>query len=150
VRESERDRYTYIILSTSRSRHDEVLAGLEAGADDYLVKPLDPWALQTRLLVAQRLTALHAELAAYRAELARSARTDALTGLPNRRQLAEDLDRIHTRSERYERPYSVALCDIDHFKRYNDTHGHLAGDRALQAVATTLGEALRSAATVYR
>lgn len=150
VRAHERDHYTYIVMSSSRSAHSAVLAGFEAGADDYLVKPLDPLALQARLLVARRVTALHDELAAYRSELAASARTDCLTDLPNRRKLDEDLPRLHARSMRYDRPYSLALCDIDHFKRYNDTYGHLAGDRALQAVAATLAAACRDADTLYR
>lgn len=150
VRAAERDRYTYVVLMTTRSSRREVLAGLEAGADDYLVKPLDPFALQARLLVAGRVTALHSELAAFRAELAQSARTDPLTSLPNRRKLDEDLEQVHARSVRYGRPYSVALCDVDHFKRYNDTHGHRAGDWALQEVAATLERRCRGTDTVYR
>lgn len=150
VRAHDRDRYTYIVMSTSRSSHGAVLAGLEAGADDYLVKPLDPLALQGRLLVASRVTALHEKLAAYRSELAETARTDELTELSNRRKLGEDLPRLHARSARYDRPYSLALCDIDHFKRYNDIHGHPAGDRALKAVAATLTAACRDTDALYR
>lgn len=150
VRESEQDRYTYIVLLTALSAHDEILSGIQAGADDYLVKPLDPFAMHVRLIVAERVTALHAHLSTYRAELARSAQTDPLTGLFNRRKLGDDLAALHARSTRYARPYSVAICDIDFFKRYNDTHGHQAGDDALRAVAEALRGASRQADTVYR
>lgn len=150
VRAAAREEYTYIIMVTSRSARGEILAGIEAGADDYLIKPLDPFALQARLLVARRVTDLHAELAASRAELAESARTDALTRIPNRRKLDEDLPQLHARSARYGHDYSLALCDIDNFKFYNDTHGHRAGDVALQAVASTLADACREGDALFR
>jgi len=150
VRATAREEYTYIILVTSRSARGEILAGIEAGADDYLIKPLDPFALQARLLVARRVTALHGELATYRAELAESARTDALTKVPNRRKLDEDLPQLHARSQRYGHDYSLAVCDIDNFKRYNDTYGHQAGDVALQAVASTMAEACREGDALFR
>jgi two-component system chemotaxis response regulator CheY len=126
------------VLLTSLASHHEVLAGIEAGADDYAIKPLDPFALLTRLLVADRVTSLHRDLAQYRAKLAVQAQTDPLTGLYNRLRLAADIERLHERSVRYHRGYSLALCDIDLFKRYNDTQGHQAGDNALQAVGSAV------------
>ncbi len=150
VRGREKDSYTYIVLLTSMDKHDDVLAGIDAGADDYVVKPLDPFALHTRLLVAQRVTSLHLALARYRVELASLAQTDPLTGLNNRLKLNEDLDRLHQRSFRYARNYAVALCDIDFFKAYNDVYGHQAGDRALQAVAAALGGFGREGEGIYR
>ena len=150
IREAEHDGYTYIVLLTSLDKRDDILSGINAGADDYVVKPLDPFALQARLLVAHRVTTLHAELSRYRAELAEQAQTDPLTGMRNRLKLAQDLRLLHSRSERYGRHYALALCDVDCFKHYNDTYGHQAGDAALRAVATTLAQQLREREGVYR
>jgi diguanylate cyclase (GGDEF)-like protein len=150
VRDSEQNSYTYIVMLTSLARQDEILAGIDAGADDYVIKPLDPFALRSRLLVAHRVTSLHLELSRYRAELAKQAQTDPLTRLNNRLKLAEDLDLLHHRSVRYGRDYSLALCDIDFFKSYNDTYGHQAGDSALQAVAEALAAFRRQGDGIYR
>jgi len=150
VRSFAQDTYTYIILLTSRGRHDDVLAGIDAGADDYVIKPLDPFTLQTRLLVAARVTALHDELARYRTRLAKQAQTDPLTGLNNRLELAGDLERLHLHTVKFGGGYSLALCDLDLFKAYNDTYGHQAGDKALQAVAEALTGSGRRGEGVYR
>lgn len=151
VRNRERNSsYTYIVLLTSMAKRHEVLEGISAGADDYVAKPLDPFALHSRLLVAHRVTAMHLELDRARAELARQAHTDPLTGLRNRLRLSEDLNDLHERSVRYGRHYSLALCDIDFFKAYNDTYGHQRGDQALQAVAEALATSGRRADGVYR
>jgi two-component system chemotaxis response regulator CheY len=151
VRERERSTgYTYIVLLTSLAKRHEVLEGIHAGADDYVAKPLDPFALHSRLLVAHRVTATHLELARARVELARQAHTDPLTGLRNRLRLTEDLTDLHERSVRYGRHYSLALCDVDYFKAYNDTYGHQRGDRALQAVAEVLATSGRRGEGVYR
>lgn len=137
-------------MLTSLGRRDEVLAGIEAGADDYVIKPLDPFALQSRLLVAHGVTSMHLELGRVRAELAKQAQTDPLTRLKNRLKLTEDLDRVYQHSVRYGRSYSLALCDIDLFKHYNDTYGHQAGDRALRAVAASLAGSGRQGEGIYR
>ena len=150
VRGAAKDRYTYIVLVTSLARRDQVLSGIEAGADDYVIKPLDPFALEVRLIVAKRVTSLHLELAGYRQRLVKEAQTDPLTKLLNRRKLAEDLELLHVRSERYKYPYSLALCDIDVFKDYNDVYGHQAGDQVLESVATTLTKASRQGDSLYR
>jgi diguanylate cyclase (GGDEF)-like protein len=150
IRAAERDAYTYVLLVTSQGERDDVLAGLQAGADDYVTKPLDPFTLHTRLLVAERITSLHADLARYRLALAEQARTDPLTKLYNRLRLAEDLEGLHARSERYEWDYSLAMCDVDNFKSFNDIYGHQSGDAALQAVATALSGQVRQGDAVYR
>ncbi|HAG60046.1 MAG TPA: diguanylate cyclase response regulator [Arthrobacter bacterium] len=144
------DLYTYIVLLTSQGSRDDVLAGLEAGADDYVTKPLDPFVLHARLLVALRVTTLHADLAHYRKVLSQQARTDPLTGLHNRLKLSEDLEQLHARSQRYAEGYCVAMCDVDNFKSYNDIYGHQAGDLALRAVAGALVGAARKSDGVYR
>lgn len=142
--------YTYIVLLTSLTSREEMLSGIEAGADDYIVKPLDAFTLQARFVVAERVTSLHAELARYRAELAELANTDPLTQLFNRRKLEADLAVLHEHSTRYRRSYSLALCDIDFFKAYNDTYGHQAGDRVLESVASVLRQVMRHGDGLYR
>ena len=149
--------YTYFILLTALGDKAHLRTGLEAGADDYLTKPLDRDDLQLRLIAATRVTSLYRQLAAQKAELeqlnrqlAGQARTDALTGLGNRFQLWEDLNALHGRVERYGHQYAVALCDVDRFKLYNDTYGHLAGDEVLRRVAGVLGGGCRQGDTAYR
>jgi diguanylate cyclase (GGDEF)-like protein len=150
IRAAEQDSYTYIVLVTSLAERRDVLSGMQAGADDYLTKPLDPFELETRLLAAGRVTALHADLGRCRADLVRLARTDPLTGLRNRQGLAEELALLHLRSERHDRNYAVAICDVDFFKAYNDAYGHQAGDDALRSVAATLTAQTRDGDGVYR
>jgi diguanylate cyclase (GGDEF)-like protein len=150
IRAREADLYTYIVMLTSQGSRDDVLAGLEAGADDYVTKPLDPFVLHARLLVALRVTTLHADLAHYRKVLSQQARTDPLTGLHNRLKLSEDLEQLHARSERYAEEYCLAMCDVDNFKSYNDIYGHQAGDLALRAVAAALAGQTRKTDGVYR
>jgi two-component system chemotaxis response regulator CheY len=130
---------------------------MQAGADDYLIKPLDPFDVQTRLIAAERVTALHHQLTDARAEqqrlnreLAEQARTDPLTQLGNRLRLREDLHALHARAQRHAQPYSIAMCDLDHFKIYNDTYGHPQGDTALQQVAAIVAADLRTGDTAYR
>jgi diguanylate cyclase (GGDEF)-like protein len=150
IRGQQAEAYTYVILATSLGERDHVLKGMEAGADDYLTKPLDPYDLEARLVAAKRVTSLHAELARYRTELARLACTDALTQLRNRLSLSDDLTKLHARSRRYGRGYSLAMCDVDFFKRYNDTHGHQSGDEALRSVAAVLTAQTRQGDSIYR
>ena len=150
VRADTRAGYTYIVLVTVLGDRQDIVRGMEAGADDYLVKPLRLFDLRARLIAAQRVTDLHAELDRHRAQLAHLARHDPLTGLGNRRSLQEDLEVLHARSQRYGRGFALAMCDIDRFKAYNDTHGHQAGDQALRAVAATIAQELRGGDSVYR
>src|SRR5260370_34667505 len=130
---------------------------MQAGADDFLAKPLDPFDVRTRLIAATRVTALHRQIAEFRDELELlnvalgvQARTDPLTRLANRLRLHEDLEAAHARARRYRHPYSVAICDIDFFKRYNDTHGHLRGDDVLRQVAAAIAGQCRVNERAYR
>ncbi len=143
IRAAEEDSYTYVILVTSHGSRKDVLAGMEAGADDYVTKPLDPFSLHIRLLAAHRITSLHADLARYRSALTEQARTDPLTKLHNRLKLAEDLGTL-------DRDYCLAMVDVDNFKSYNDIYGHQAGDAALIAIASTLAGEVRKSDGVYR
>jgi two-component system chemotaxis response regulator CheY len=149
--------YAYVVMVTRQGRRAQVVEGMTAGADDYLVKPLDRAALGARLLAAERVTVLHRQLSDQRAqleetnlELAAMTLRDPLTGLPNRRALHDDLDLLEARVARYGQRYCIALLDVDHFKTYNDTYGHQAGDRVLQAVARELRSQARRGDVVYR
>jgi diguanylate cyclase (GGDEF)-like protein len=157
VRQRSDGGYTYVILATSLERHEHVLEGMEAGADDYLTKPVEPFDLQTRLIAAQRVTELHKQVAQFHSELARlnvelgeQARTDPLTRLGNRMRLHEDLRTHHATAVRSLSWYCLAICDLDNFKLYNDTLGHLAGDEALRRVADVLANASRRSDSAYR
>jgi two-component system, cell cycle response regulator len=150
-------KYTYFVFMTSLAGKQDFLKGMEAGADDYLIKPVDADDLRVRLIAASRVTSLHARLVEQNAELERlgrasfeAARIDPLTKVSNRLRLREDLEAMRPRVLRYGHTFSAALCDVDHFKKYNDHHGHLAGDEALRRVAETISKELRSGDAVYR
>jgi diguanylate cyclase (GGDEF)-like protein len=150
VRQLETDGYTYVILATALGEHENVLEGMEAGADDYLTKPISPFDVRARLVAARRVTELHKELDRLHAELTAQARTDALTGLGNRLRLHEDLEAIHDRAVRYGHAYCVGICDLDDFKQFNDTYGHQAGDDALRKIGEVLNRESRAGDSAYR
>jgi two-component system chemotaxis response regulator CheY len=157
VRHDLTDRYIYIVLITALGNHEQVLEGMSAGADDYLVKPVDLFAVQTRLVAAERVSILHHQLAEARAQLEQAtvdatirSLTDSLTGLGNRRRMEEDLASTYSRSLRLGGTCAVALFDIDYFKLYNDHYGHLAGDEVLRQVAQCFDRAVRAGERVYR
>jgi two-component system, cell cycle response regulator len=149
--------YVYVVLITGLGDHERVLEGMGAGADDYLIKPVDPFAVQTRLVAAERMTILHRQLIDVRAQLELANRellgrslTDVLTGLGNRRHMEEDMASVHAGALRTGRSYGLALFDIDHFKLYNDHYGHMAGDEVLRQVAESLRATARAGESVYR
>jgi len=157
IREQPAGDYPYFIMISVHDARERVLEGMGAGADDYLVKPLDPGDLQARLIAAERVTALHSKLARQRTELENLnrelgdvVRRDPLTGLGNRRALEEDLAPLEARVRRYGQRYCMALLDVDFFKAYNDSYGHQAGDRALQAVSAQLLFHARLGDSIYR
>jgi two-component system, cell cycle response regulator len=159
-----------IILVTGRQAAGKV-EGLELGADDYLVKPFDMTELSARVKSMLRLKALqdtlvdknreldhknreldraNKELAQKREELLALTRTDALTGLNNRRYFEERLTEEFARSSRYRSHLSLVMMDIDHFKRLNDTYGHPFGDEVLRRVARAVRTTLREVDFVAR
>jgi diguanylate cyclase (GGDEF)-like protein len=157
VRADGREGYTYFIFLTALGDREHLLQGLEAGADDYLSKPLDRDELGMRLTSALRVTELHGRLAVQNEELEQlnrmlfeQSRQDPLTSLGNRLRLREDLQVLQGRADRYGHSYAVVLCDVDFFKAYNDRYGHLAGDDVLRRVAATLSSGLRTGDTAYR
>jgi diguanylate cyclase (GGDEF)-like protein len=150
IRSEERDRYTYIILLTSRDRREDKLQGLRAGADDFLTKPPDPDELAVRLEIAERILAVHSLLARQNARLAELAATDELTGVKNRRRFREDLELFFSQADRQGSPLSLIMLDIDRFKQYNDAFGHPAGDEVLHWVGSTLRAVVRNHDVVAR
>jgi diguanylate cyclase (GGDEF)-like protein len=157
VRETPGMGYTYFIFLTALSEKEQLLSGIQVGADDYLIKPLDPDELRVRLLVASRITALHQLLAGQKAELERlnkelfdQGRRDPLTHLGNRLRLMEDLVAVVSRAERYGERYCVVMCDVDYFKSYNDSYGHLAGDEVLRRIAQAVVQNCRDGDVAYR
>ncbi len=136
--------YVYTILLTSRDTQEQVVAGLEAGADDYLTKPVHEAELCARLNTGRRILALEASLREAKVAAERLSVTDALTGTYNRRYLMQELPGEVERTRRFGRPLSVVMCDLDHFKQVNDTWGHQVGDEVLREFAQHLATGTRA------
>jgi two-component system chemotaxis response regulator CheY len=149
--------YTYFILLTAHVDRAHLFEGMAAGADDYQRKPLNVDELEARLVSAGRVVTLHRRLERQTAELRAdstrhfvASRTDALTGIPNRMRLDEEIATLLPRARRYGHTCSLAICDLDFFKAFNDRFGHVAGDDALRTVARGMRENLRSADMLFR
>lgn len=136
--------YLYIILLTGRDDQSDIIAGLEAGADDYLVKPFDINELRARVNIGNRILSLESDLKAARNRMEYIAMHDSLTGIFNRRAIYIHLDGELNRARRSNQSMSVLMLDIDKFKTVNDTYGHLIGDRALILVSEQICAAVRN------
>jgi two-component system, cell cycle response regulator len=143
LRAEERDGYVYTVLVTSRARREDLVEAIGAGADDFVGKPFDAAELQARLAAGRRIVGVYAELHRTREALRVQATRDALTGVWNRRAIDEIIERELRRASRSGQPVCVAIADLDHFKRVNDTYGHPAGDAVLAEAALRLGTTLR-------
>ncbi|HKW63342.1 MAG TPA: diguanylate cyclase [Candidatus Acidoferrum sp.] len=144
VRKRKDHSYVYMILLTSKEKKEDVVAGLESGADDYLTKPFDPEELKARLRAGKRILDLEDRLIEAREEMRFQATHDALTSLWNRGVVMELLGREVTRARRENKCTAILLGDLDHFKDINDTYGHLAGDEVLKETARRLVSSVRS------
>ena len=140
--------YIYITLLTSKESKEDLVAGLEAGADDYLTKPCHLEELRARLRAGQRVLELEDTLIKAHEEMSYKATHDALTNLLNRGAILQHLS--NALNEESNPEFSVLLCDVDHFKRINDTHGHPVGDEVLCEVARRLARSVRSSDLVGR
>jgi two-component system cell cycle response regulator len=143
IRNTSSEGYVYIILLTARDSKDDIVTGLKAGADDYLNKPISPPELIARLNTGLRVLELEKSLKAANEEIRALSITDPLTVCLNRGYMNEHLPEEITRSKRYNRPLVLIMCDIDHFKRVNDSHGHQTGDLVLIEFAKQIRETLR-------
>jgi two-component system, cell cycle response regulator len=144
IRGGKAERYTYILLLTSKSDAVHVVAGLESGADDFVRKPFDPAELGARLATGCRILQLEEQLVATRDVLRLAARFDSLTGLLNRETILDHLQKEITRASRQQTTLGLMVLDLDHFKQINDTFGHLIGDQVLKRVGTLLQSSFRS------
>lgn len=143
VRQRRGEGYIYILLLTVRDSKRDVVTGLQAGADDYILKGAPPEELLARLETARRITILERSLRMANRENRRLATVDALTGVRNRRYLMKYLPREYQRCRRYNHPIAVLACDLDHFKLINDRFGHDAGDDVLREFCLRSGIYLR-------
>ncbi len=149
--------HMYVILLTGRDQRADIVAGLDAGADDYVVKPFDVDELRARVHVGLRVLTLQERLAERIAELQvakddmnRAVSTDALTGASSRRRWLEAATVEFSRYQRYDRPLGVVMADLDFFKRVNDTYGHDIGDVVLKQFADVLRAQCRQSDLVGR
>ena len=164
IRERFKNRPLYITVVTSHESAERLVEAFEAGADDYLVKPIIPKILYARMRAAQRVIKLQEALANDReqmvrfsielsetnAQLQHQSQTDALTELPNRRMAMGRLEQEWKLSERSHLPLSCLMLDVDHFKSINDNHGHQVGDQALQFISKILQRVSRTTDLVCR
>ena len=144
IRTSGQKSYTYIIMLTAMDDKDNIVLGLESGADEYLTKPFNSRELIARVASGMRILRLEEELMQARVQMEALAMHDGLTGLLNRRAIEEFAEAEFNMANRKKQAMSVILLDIDHFKNVNDRFGHKFGDVVLRQVAQTLKEDLRN------
>lgn len=143
IRKLTQGNYIYTVMLTSKNQKQDRIAAMDAGADDYLSKPIDASELRSRIMAGKRILELQQSL--------RFAAThDFLTGLLNRAEILAALERELSRAAREAKPTTVILADVDHFKRVNDSLGHAAGDEVLKEVSRRLKLDLRPYDTVGR
>ncbi|HEX2769324.1 MAG TPA: diguanylate cyclase [Geobacteraceae bacterium] len=150
VREKANEPYTYIILLTSQQRDEDLVTGMEAGADDYITKPFKHNELRLRLRAGRRIIELQNELLTARETFRTKSTHDSLTGLWNHEEILHILAQELSRAEREEKCIGVIMVDIDFFKKINDTHGHLAGDAVLRSATGKMHSLMRSYDSIGR
>ncbi|MBI2681240.1 MAG: diguanylate cyclase [Candidatus Solibacter usitatus] len=143
LREQPREPYIYVLLLSAKNSRDELVEGMEAGADDYLGKPVDSHELRVRLRAGERIVKLQAELLEARDAMRQQSLHDSLTGVWNRAAIFDFLKRELARGQRESTPVSVVMIDLDHFKLVNDQFGHLAGDEVLIEAARRMTATIR-------
>ena len=137
LRTSEKASYVYVIMLSSMSEKQDLITGLEAGADDYLIKPFHAQELNARVRTGERILKLQEALRV-------QATHDALTGVLNRGTIMDILAREFARAVHEGKPLAVVMADLDHFKNINDTHGHLIGDAVLRESAQRMSKPIRA------
>jgi two-component system, cell cycle response regulator len=134
----------YIIMLTGEDEQEDKVEGLELGADDYITKPFQYPELLARIRAGKRIVDLQKELLETNKRLELLSVTDGLTKLHNHRYFQDELARAFEESQRYQRPLSLAMIDIDFFKKVNDTYGHAVGDDVLKRAAKLYSDSVRS------
>lgn len=149
--------YTYFIMLTGRTGRQNLLAALSAGADDFLAKPLDPDELRLRLMVGERIVGLETRLRQanealreYAADLDHRSKIDPLMLIGNRAGFESRLRELHDWACKSQRMFAVVMCDVDHFKVYNDSLGHQRGDQILRRVAAAVKRGVRATDQAFR
>jgi diguanylate cyclase (GGDEF)-like protein len=142
--------YTYMLLLSSKSQREDLIEGLESGADDYLTKPFDQHELKVRLRAGTRIIDLQRELLEAREKLREQATKDFLTRLWNRSAILDILQRELVRATREGRPVGVVLADLDRFKSVNDSFGHFAGDSLLREFSRRMLASMRAYDSIGR
>ncbi|MEA2463661.1 MAG: hypothetical protein QOJ98_1408 [Acidobacteriota bacterium] len=143
-------RTRYIIMLTGEAEQEDKVQGLELGADDYITKPFSYPELLARIRAGKRIVDLQKELLETNKRLELLSITDGLTKLHNHRHFQDELARAFEESQRYQRPLSLAMIDIDFFKKFNDTYGHAVGDDVLKRAAELYRSSVRSTDLVAR
>ncbi len=143
VREMMKEPYIYIILLTVMDDKEDIVRGMEAGADDYITKPFHAPELKVRLRAGRRILDMQDELMASRETIRVMATRDPLTGLLNRAAIVDTLRRKIEQARREKGHVGIAMSDIDYFKKVNDTFGHIAGDAVLRETAKRMCSSLR-------
>ncbi len=143
-------RYLYLILLTSRQSPEDMIEGLDSGADDFLTKPYNLAELRARLRAGERVLALQDDLLRSQEVLKHEATHDRLTGLWNRGRILDELARELRRTRREATSLAVVMADVDHFKRINDSHGHAVGDTVLHRVGQRILSTLRASDSIGR
>jgi two-component system cell cycle response regulator len=142
--DAEAFRTAVVLLERADLDLDAAILALHRGVQDFLVEPVSPGELVTRVTAAGRMKVLQEELAEQTRRLETMIFEDALTGLANRRYILTQLAALVSGARRHGRPLSIALIDVDHFKTVNDRYGHAVGDRVLVGVAAALRNHLRA------
>lgn len=150
VRTSADTGYVYFILLTGKDRKEDVVNGLDSGADDYVTKPFDREELKVRLRAAERIVNLEKELTDKNNRLEELVCIDPLMEIGNRRSFYTTIEKMHNRAHRYGQGYGIIMCDVDFFKAYNDTYGHIWGDKVLASVAGSIKRSCRISDEAFR
>jgi two-component system chemotaxis response regulator CheY len=157
IRSSDVSGYIYFILLTGKDKKEDIIAGLDAGADDYVIKPFERGELKVRVRAGERILELERELNEQNEtlnnlniKLEELIRLDPLMDIGNRRHFYETVEKVHHQARRYGTGYGIIMCDIDNFKAFNDIYGHLGGDGILRTVADAIRRAVRVSDHVFR